>query len=55
MTVEGKQIRIANDDIDEKFKSPDSLMPNGLKDGMMLQDFADISAFLESLKQPPAK
>ena len=53
MTVEGKQIRIPNDDIDEKLKSPVSLMPNGLKDGMTLQDFADIVAFLESLKQPP--
>jgi len=30
-----------------------SLMPNGLKDGMTLQDFADIVAYLESLKQPP--
>lgn len=53
MTVEGKQIRIANADIDEKLKSPVSLMPNGLKDGMTLQDFADIVAYLESLKQPP--
>lgn len=54
MTVEGKQIRIPNADIDEKLKSPVSLMPNGLKDGMTLQDFADIVAYLESLKQPPA-
>ncbi len=54
MTVEGNQIRIPNDDIDEKLKSPVSLMPNGLKDGLTLQDFADITAFLESLKQSPA-
>ena len=53
MTIEGKQIRIPNADIDEKLKSPVSLMPNGLKDGMTLQDFADIVAYLESLKQPP--
>lgn len=51
MTVEGKQIRIAEADIEEKIKSPLSLMPNGLKDGMTLPDFADIVAFLESLKQ----
>ena len=53
MTVEGKQIRIPNGDIDERLKSPVSLMPNGLKDGLTLQDFADIVAFLEGLKQPP--
>lgn len=26
-------------------------MPNGIKDGLTLQDFADIVAYLESLKQ----
>ena len=28
-------------------------MPNGLKDGLTLEDFADIIAYLDSLKQQP--
>ena len=52
MTVEGKQIRIANDDIDEKFKSPDSLMPNGLLKDLKPEDFADLYSYLQTLKPP---
>ncbi|HVW02339.1 MAG TPA: c-type cytochrome, partial [Planctomycetaceae bacterium] len=49
--AEGKIIKLKPDDIDERVKSNLSMMPNGLKDGLTLQDFADIIAYLESLKQ----
>jgi putative membrane-bound dehydrogenase-like protein len=47
----GKSTVVPKDAIEERTRSTVSLMPNGLKDGMSLQDFADIVAFLESLKQ----
>jgi putative membrane-bound dehydrogenase-like protein len=47
----GKATVISLGEIEERNKSTISLMPNGLKDGMTLQDFADIVAYLESLKQ----
>lgn len=47
---DGKTVRIPAAEIDEKSRSPVSTMPNGLKDGMSLQDFADIVAYLEGLK-----
>lgn len=49
--ADGKTIAIATDDIEERKQSSLSLMPNGLKDGMTLDDFADIVAYLESLKE----
>ncbi len=49
----GNLHKIAASDIDEKSRSPVSLMPNGLKDGLTLEDFADIVAYLDSLKQQP--
>lgn len=55
LAVDGKTIRIPADDIEEKTRSPLSTMPNGLKDGLTLQDFADIVAYLESLKQSAEK
>ncbi|MFO0944940.1 MAG: c-type cytochrome [Planctomycetota bacterium] len=53
--ADGKVIKIAASEIDTKAKSNVSLMPNGLKDGMTLEDFADIVAYLESLKEAPAE
>lgn len=50
MTADGKNVRIADDDIDDFKRSPLSSMPNGIQEGMTLQDFADIVAYLESLK-----
>ena len=38
-------------EIEEKSFSPVSVMPNGLSDGMTLQDFADVIAFLEARKE----
>lgn len=49
--AEGKTIGVATDNIEERRQSSLSLMPNGLKDGLTLEDFADIVAYLESLKE----
>lgn len=49
--VEGKSIIIPADEVDEIERSTLSMMPNGLKDGMSLQDFADIVAYLGELKE----
>jgi putative heme-binding domain-containing protein len=55
--AEGKLHRILKKDIDERYFSPVSTMPNGLSDGMTLQDFADVIAFLEARREerPPPK
>ena len=53
---DGKLISVPKKEIDDRKFSPVSTMPNGLNDGMTLQDFADVIAFLEARKeQPPAK
>lgn len=49
--VEGKTITIPADEVDEIERSTLSMMPNGLKDGMSLQDFADIVAYLGELRE----
>lgn len=49
--AEGKKHAIAKKDIDEKSFSPVSIMPNGLNDGMTLQDFADLIAYLEARRE----
>ena len=54
LLADGKSVRVPVDSIEQRQKSNLSLMPNGLKDGMTLEDFASIVAYLESLKQPPA-
>ncbi|HKB40950.1 MAG TPA: c-type cytochrome, partial [Gemmataceae bacterium] len=56
--AEGKAVSVPKKDIDERAISPVSTMPNGLNEGMTLQDFADIISFLESRRettQPPKK
>lgn len=53
-SADGKITKIPAGDIESKNKSNVSLMPNGLKDGMTLEDFADIVAYMESLKDAPA-
>lgn len=55
INADGKERMIPTADIEEKTKSNVSLMPNGLKDGMTLQDFTDIIAYLESLKNGPVE
>jgi putative heme-binding domain-containing protein len=48
--AEAKLIRIAKADIDARKRSDISLMPNGLAEGLSLDDFADLIAYLETLK-----
>ncbi|MFV2069148.1 MAG: hypothetical protein ACC645_19445, partial [Pirellulales bacterium] len=52
VTPDGKVIPIPASEIELKETSNLSPMPNGLASGMTLQNFADIIAYLESLKQP---
>jgi putative heme-binding domain-containing protein len=54
MDAEGQLHTIAKKDIDERRISPLSTMPNGLADGMTLQDFADLIAYLEARREEPA-
>jgi putative membrane-bound dehydrogenase-like protein len=49
--AEGKTHSLAKKDIEERFFSPVSTMPNGLSDGMTLQDFTDLIAFLEARRE----
>jgi putative heme-binding domain-containing protein len=51
MDDEGRLHEIAKKDIEERALSPISRMPNGLNEGMTLQDFADIVAFLETCRE----
>jgi putative membrane-bound dehydrogenase-like protein len=49
-TTQAETIKIPKDLVDERVKSALSAMPNGLEKGMSLQDFADIIAYLQSIK-----
>ncbi|MBL9122409.1 MAG: c-type cytochrome, partial [Planctomycetaceae bacterium] len=49
--AEGKTTSLAVDTVVEREDANVSMMPNGLKDGLTLDDFADIVGYLESLKQ----
>ncbi|HEY1064976.1 MAG TPA: HEAT repeat domain-containing protein, partial [Pirellulales bacterium] len=53
--ADGKQVIVPKADVDEVELARISLMPNGLKDGLTLEEFADLMAYLESLKEgaPP--
>jgi putative heme-binding domain-containing protein len=48
--VEGRVTSISTGTIDERNPSNLSLMPSGLKDGLTPENFADVIAYLESLK-----
>ncbi|HQZ64355.1 MAG TPA: HEAT repeat domain-containing protein [Planctomycetaceae bacterium] len=50
ITPDGKIVSVAANEIEAQVTSNLSPMPNGLADGMTLQNFADIIAYLESLK-----
>lgn len=50
--ADGKRIAVSKADIDERKELDRSLMPDGLHAGLTRQDFADLIAYLESLKQP---
>lgn len=49
--VDGQPVRIAKSDIKEQRTSEVSLMPPGLAAGLTLEEFADLIAYLESLRQ----
>jgi putative heme-binding domain-containing protein len=49
--AEGKMHTVAKKEIGERSFSPVSQMPNGLSDGMTLQDFAAVIAFLEARRE----
>ncbi len=56
--ADAKRQTIPKADIDERKASPVSLMPNGLAEGLSRQDFADLVAYLETLRDKdvnPAK
>jgi putative heme-binding domain-containing protein len=50
--AEAKTIRVAKTLVEERKRSEVSLMPNGLAAGLSPQDFADLIAYLETLKNP---
>lgn len=50
--VEGQLRRIPKSEIVSQNALPTSLMPEGLETGLTLQEFADLIAFLESLRLP---
>ncbi len=50
--AEARLIRIVKSDIEDRKRSDVSLMPNGLAEGLSLDDFAHLIAYLETLKNP---
>ncbi len=52
--AEGKRIKVAKADIEDRKTSDLSLMPNGIVEGINPQDFADLVAYLETLKDASA-
>jgi len=52
--AEGKRIKLAKADIEDRKTSELSLMPNGIVEGISPQDFADLIAYLETLKDASA-
>ncbi len=52
--AESKRIKIPRADIEDRKASDVSLMPNGIVEGISPQDFADLIAYLETLKDASA-
>ena len=52
--AEGKRSKVARADIEDRKTSELSLMPNGIVEGITPQDFADLIAYLETLKEASA-
>ena len=52
--ADGKRIKIPKADIEDRKTSELSLMPNGIVEGITPQDFADLIAYLETLKDASA-
>ncbi len=49
--AEGKAHSVLKKNVEERAFSPVSTMPNGLNEGMTLQDFADLIAYLEARRE----
>ncbi len=52
--ADGKKVQIPKADIEDRKNSDVSLMPNGIVEGITPQDFADLIAYLETLKDASA-
>lgn len=52
--INGKVIRLTPDDIEERTRSELSLMPTGLFEGITVDEFADLLAYLQSLREVKA-
>jgi putative membrane-bound dehydrogenase-like protein len=52
--ADARRIKIDKDEIDQRRQSDVSIMPSGLAEGLSRQDFADLIAYLETLKEAPA-
>jgi putative membrane-bound dehydrogenase-like protein len=48
--ADAKRVKVPKDRIEERKRGDVSLMPNGLADGLSREDFADLIAYLETLK-----
>jgi putative membrane-bound dehydrogenase-like protein len=53
--ADARTIRIKKDQIEERKRSDVSLMPSGLAQGLSTQDFVDLIAYLETLKNADVK
>lgn len=51
--ADAKRVRVELDDIEERRSGDVSIMPNGLAEGLKPQDFADLLAYLATLKEQP--
>jgi putative heme-binding domain-containing protein len=49
--AEAKRVRVPLDDIEERRTGDVSIMPNGLAEGLKPKDFADLLAYLATLKE----
>jgi len=50
VNLAGRAVSIPTGEIDDRQTSPLSLMPNGLKEGLSLDNLTDVATYLESLK-----
>jgi putative membrane-bound dehydrogenase-like protein len=53
--ADAKTLHLTKDQIDDRKRSDVSIMPNGLAEGLSPQDFADLIAYLETLKNAEVK
>ena len=53
-TADGQRIKLAPSDVEDRKISDLSLMPSGIVEGISPQDFADLIAYLETLKNAAA-